>query len=141
MTVLSHLNFREVIDRFVTSYKHRRDLRELAGLGETEFSAIARDLRLSPGDLETVARSDGCWSPNLGRLLDALDIDGAEAMRTEPAVMRDMERVCAVCPATARCGRDLRAGHSRWTYKEYCANSPTIEALEELRLCRRRASV
>jgi hypothetical protein len=56
-------------------------------------------------------------------------------------VMRDMERVCAVCPAAARCGRDLRVGHARWTYREYCANSPTIEALEELRLCRRRASV
>jgi hypothetical protein len=141
MAAHSHLNFREVVDRFVTSCKSRRDLRELAGLDDANFSAIARDLRLSPRDFEAVARNDGRWSANLGELLDSLGIDRAEAIRTEPAVMRDMERVCAVCPAAARCGRDLRVGHARWTYREYCANSPTIEALEELRLCQRRASV
>lgn len=139
----AHLNsaFRSAIYKFAIWRKHRRDLRDLADLGETDFCAIARDLYLSPGDFEAIARNDGRWSANLGELLDAVGIDRAEAMRTGPAVIRDMERVCAICPATNRCGRDLRAGQARWTYREYCTNSPTIDALEEHQFRQRRASV
>lgn len=129
MITHSSLDFRNVIDRLVIWCKHRRASREVEGLSEADFSVIARDLNLSPGDLEAAARKSGDRAVNLSRLFGVLGIDGAEILRTEPSVMRDMERVCALCPATARCDRDLRKGAFRRTYREYCANSATIDAL------------
>jgi hypothetical protein len=129
MTAHSSFAFRSAIDKFVIWRKHRRDMHDLADLGETDFCAIARDLRLSPGDLEIAVRNDGGQAANLGGLLDSLGIDAAKILQAEPAVMRDMERVCALCPAVSRCSRDLHAGISRYTYRQYCANESTIDAL------------
>jgi len=130
MTTHSSFAFRSAVDRFAAWRKHRRDLHDLADLGGVDFCAIARDLRLSPGDLEAVAKNDGSRTENLDGLLSTLGIDAAKMVRTEPAVMRDMERVCALCPAVGRCSRDLRAGISRYTYRQYCANTHTIDAIE-----------
>jgi hypothetical protein len=138
MTALLNCAFRAAVDKFAVWRRRRRDLRDLAGLGQSEFSAIARDLRVSPDDLEAAAKNGSGNAANSARLLDALGIDSIGMLRAEPAVMRDMERVCALCPATARCGRDLRAGTSRWVYREYCPNRATIDALEDFQFsCRR----
>ena len=56
MITHSSFAFRSAIDRFAAWRKHRRDLHDLADLGGGDFYAIARDLRLSPGDLEAVAK-------------------------------------------------------------------------------------
>jgi hypothetical protein len=133
MTARSNPTICTMVDRLTVWRRHHRDLRELAGLGDAEFSAIAHDLRLSPADFEMLAREGNGQTANLGRLLNALGIDDAAMIRAEPAVVRDMERVCAMCPATARCARDLRAGTSGLTYREYCPNSGTIDALEPAR--------
>ena len=41
-------------------------------------------------------------------------------------VLRDMERVCALCPHKRRCMEDLAAGTSP---EQYCPNEPTIKRL------------
>ena len=58
-------------------------------------------------------------------MLTALSIDQDDLARTEPLVLRDMERVCALCSQKRRCDRDLAAGTSAAHYQEYCANAPT----------------
>ncbi len=129
MTSRSNLAIRTAVDKLTVWRRHRRDLRDLAGLDSGAFSAIARDLCLSSVDLELLAKAGERRTANLGRLLDALGIEDGVISRAEPAVMRDMQRVCALCPAKARCDRDLRAATSRRTYKEYCPNGPTINSL------------
>jgi hypothetical protein len=129
MTSGSNFAIRAAVDKLAVWRRHRRDLRELAELDGGVFSAIARDLCLSSADLQSLGKAGEGRTVNLGRLLDALGIAEAVISRTEPAVMRDMERVCALCVAKARCGRDLRAASSRRTYREYCPNSATIDAL------------
>ena len=62
-------------------------------------------------------------------MLTALGIDQDDLARTEPLVLRDMERVCALCSQKRRCDRDLAAGTSAAHYQEYCANAPTIDGL------------
>src|SRR6185312_12056257 len=69
MTTHSSFAFRSAVDRFAAWRKHRRDLHDLADLGGVDFCAIARDLRLSPGDLEAVAKNDGSRAENLDGLL------------------------------------------------------------------------
>ena len=46
-------------------------------------------------------------------------------------VLRDMERVCALCLHKRRCEEDLVAGTSPDHYQEYCLNAPTIETLDQ----------
>ncbi len=45
-------------------------------------------------------------------------------------VLRDMERVCALCHHKRECDRDLAAGTSAGHYEGYCLNAPTIGALD-----------
>ena len=48
----------------------------------------------------------------LPKMLTALRIDQDDLARAEPLVLRDMERVCALCSQKRRCDRDLAAGTS-----------------------------
>lgn len=65
----------------------------------------------------------------LPKLLKVLGVDEADLARTQPLVLRDMERVCALCHHKRQCDRDLAAGTSAEHYKEYCLNAPTIDDL------------
>jgi hypothetical protein len=46
-------------------------------------------------------------------------------------VLRDLERVCALCHHKRQCDRDLVAGTSAEHYQEYCPNAPTIDGLDQ----------
>ena len=46
-------------------------------------------------------------------------------------VLRDMERVCAMCASKRQCDRDLAAGTSAEHYEGYCLNAPTIDSLNQ----------
>ena len=58
-------------------------------------------------------------------MLAALGIDEDDLARTEPLVLRDMERVCSLCNHKRQCDRDLAAGTAAAHYEEYCRNAPT----------------
>jgi len=45
-------------------------------------------------------------------------------------VLRDMERVCALCPHKRRCIEDLAAGASP---EQYCPNEPAIKRLQSMK--------
>jgi len=84
-----------LIDTFAGWLKHRRELSEIRQLDRSEFDRIAGDLRVSPGDLEALVQQGPHAADELPKLLRALGIDQADLARTEPMVLRDMERVCA----------------------------------------------
>ncbi len=119
-----------LIDTFADWLKHRRELNEMRQMDRAEFDRIAADLEISPGDLDELVRRGPHASDELPVLLKALGIDEAKLENTQPLVLRDMERVCALCVHKAQCDRDLVAGTSAEHYKGYCANAPTIEELE-----------
>jgi hypothetical protein len=94
-------------------------------LDAANFGRIAGDLRMSSADLEALVRQGTHAANELPKMLTALSIDQDDLARTEPLVLRDMERVCALCSQKRRCDRDLVAGTSAAHYQEYCANAPT----------------
>jgi len=65
----------------------------------------------------------------LPQMLKALGIDEEALARTQPLVLRDMERVCALCHHKGECIRDFAAGTAAEHYEEYCPNAPTIDVL------------
>ena len=120
-----------LIDTFADWLKHRRELNEMRQLDRFDFNRIASDLRVSPGDLDTLVRQGPHAADELPKLLRALGIDQADLARTQPLVLRDMERVCALCHSKGQCDRDLAAGTSAGHYEGYCLNAPTIELLNQ----------
>lgn len=120
-----------LINTFGDWLRHRRELSEVRRMDTTEFDRIAGDLRVSPGELDTLVRRGPHAADELPRLLKVLGIDEADLARTEPLVLRDMERVCALCASKRQCDRDLAAGTSAEHYEGYCLNAPTIDSLDQ----------
>jgi hypothetical protein len=118
-----------LIDTFANWLKHRRELSEVRQMDRSDFERIASDLRVSPGELDTLVDRGPHAADELPKLLKALGIDQSDLARTEPMVLRDMERVCALCHHKRECDRDLAAGASADHYEGYCLNAPTIDAL------------
>jgi hypothetical protein len=119
-----------LIDSFAAWLKHRRELSEIRQMDRADFDRIACDLRVSPGDLDALVHRGPHAADELPKLLKALGIDQADLARTEPLVLRDMERVCALCNQKRQCGRDLAAGTSAGHYEGYCLNAPAIHDLD-----------
>jgi hypothetical protein len=120
-----------LIDTFADWLKHRRELNEIRQLDGAEFDRIAADLEISSGDLDQLVRRGLGAADELPLLLKALGIDRAKLENTQPRVLRDMQRVCAMCEHKTQCDRDLVAGASATHYEGYCANAPTIGAIEK----------
>ena len=114
---------------FADWLKHRRELSEIRQMDRADFDRIASDLRISPGELDALVDQGPHAADEQPKLLKALGIDEADLARTEPMVLRDMERVCALCHHKRQCDRELAAGTSAEHYQGYCPNAPTIHDL------------
>ena len=118
-----------VVDVFGEWMKHRRELKEMREMDAANFGRIANELRMSSADLEALVRRGPHAADELPKMLKALGIDQEALTRTEPLVLRDMERVCALCDHKGRCDGDLARGTSAEHYQAYCNNASTIEGL------------
>jgi len=126
----SHSAVQRLTDTFADWLRQRRELNELRQMDRGDFDRIAEDLRISPHDLDELVRHGPHAADELPRMLTALGIDEEALARTQPMVLRDMERVCALCAHKAQCDRDLAAGTAAEHYEGYCLNAPTIDRLE-----------
>jgi transcriptional regulator with XRE-family HTH domain len=122
----------ELMNTFSDWLRHRRELNEMRQMDRTDFDRIAGDLQVSPDELDELVRNGPHAADELPKLLQALGIDEAALASAQPLVLRDMERVCAMCRDKARCDRDLAAGTSAEHYHSYCLNAPTIDRLGEV---------
>jgi transcriptional regulator with XRE-family HTH domain len=118
-----------LVNTFSDWLKQRREMNELRQLNTVEFDRIANELRVSPTDLNELVRQGPHAADELPQMLKALGIDEEALARTQPLVLRDMERVCALCHEKGECIREFAAGTAAEHYKEYCPNAPTIEVL------------
>jgi hypothetical protein len=108
--------------------KQRRAMREIHDLGSSEFAHVAQDLRMTPADLDGLVRQGPHAAGQLPELLNVLGIDEAALSRTQPLMLRDMQRVCALCQQKARCNHDRDAGTLARHFQEYCPNAPTARS-------------
>jgi uncharacterized protein YjiS (DUF1127 family) len=119
-----------LIDAFARWLQQRRDMNELRRMDCSDFDRIAEDLRISPHDLDELVRHGPHAADELPKMLQALGIDQRGLARSQPMVLRDMERVCALCDHKTQCDHDLSAGTAGQHYEKYCLNAPTIDRLE-----------
>ena len=121
----------KIVDMFADWLKQRREFNELmeyeAEFGELE--PIARDLNVTPTDLKRLVRQGSQSANELPYMLTALGVDEAALRRAEPALLRDMERVCSFCTHKRQCHQELAAGTAAKNYVEYCENADTIDMM------------
>ena len=121
----------KAIDLFGDWLKRRRELNELmeCAADPGELERIARDLNVTRDDLEMLVRQGSQSADELPYMLTALEIDEATLRRAEPALLRDMERICSLCTHKRQCHQELAAGTAATNYVEYCENADTIDLL------------
>jgi hypothetical protein len=134
MTTTQRKSYRfvtKVIDLFGEWLKQRRELTELMDFAADpgELERVARELNVTPVDLEMLVRQGSQGANELPHTLTALGIDETALRRAEPALLRDIERVCSLCAHKRRCHQELAAGTAATNYVEYCGNSDTIDVL------------
>ena len=125
----AHPHFEQLLATFTDWLRQRRELNEMRQLDRAEFNRIASDLRISPDDLDELIHQGPHAADELPQLLKVLGIDEGDLASTEPLLLRDMERVCALCGHKRECDHDLAAGTAAEHYRDYCLNAPTIEQL------------
>ncbi|HLZ01127.1 MAG TPA: hypothetical protein VKR55_03135 [Bradyrhizobium sp.] len=100
---------------------------ELGRLDAQQFEAVARDLNLSPAELNALAVTPPSALESLGKRLAYIGISENTLAASSYDVLRDMQRVCSLCTFKARCAADLRRG--RCAAPTYCPNESTLRAL------------
>jgi hypothetical protein len=71
---------------------------------------VARDLRVTPGELQELARKGPNAADLVLKMLVALHVDPKCLENTDPHVMRDLQRLCTTCGAKKRCEHELAEG-------------------------------
>jgi hypothetical protein len=59
----------------------------------------------------------------------ALGLDAGEVEATQPAIMRDLQRVCSICSNKRVCEHDLGRSPANAAWSEYCPNAGTLAAI------------
>jgi transcriptional regulator with XRE-family HTH domain len=121
----------QLIGTFTGWLNHRRELNELHQLDRAELDRIAGDLQVSSRALEELVEKGPHSADELMGLLKALGIDQDALARTQPTVLRDMERVCALCQHKRECDQDIETGTAAERYQTYCPNASTIAEFED----------
>jgi hypothetical protein len=95
-----------------------------------EIANIAKDAGLSPNDLRRMAKLGPDAAKLLWNRMEALHLDAEAICKSEPAMMRDLQRLCSNCASKKRCQRDLIHDPNDPAWRQYCPNAFTLEVLQ-----------
>jgi hypothetical protein len=134
MSIAAHESERpNVASQFVRWWQgwraRRRTTSELGCCAREDVERMARDVGVDRAELCILA---GKWPDSadlLVRRMDELQLDPTDAAQVEPAVVRDLQRVCSLCASKRRCGHDLARHPSDAGWRDYCPNVGTLDAL------------
>ena len=126
--------FKSFVAAFRDWVRHRRLISQcdarLAACDSDEIARIAHDVGLSSGELRQMARRGPDAAQQLLERLAVLHLDASAIVKKEPAVMRDMQRLCSNCFDKKRCQRDLVLSPNSPAWHHYCPNADTIDDLQ-----------
>jgi len=94
-----------------------------------EVRQIAKDLGVPAGELRQMASKGPHAADQVQKMLVALHVDPKALEKTNPLVMRDLQRLCINCSDKKRCQSELAKGTAAAHFHEFCPNSMTLDAL------------
>ena len=104
-----------------------------------EVNQIARDLGVSTKELRELASKGPHAADLVQKMLMALNVDPKVIAKSNPLVMRDLQRLCINCTDKKRCASELKNGTAAEHFHEFCPNALTLDALfdeKELQLAK-----
>jgi hypothetical protein len=118
------------IAQWMKKYRYARGVRnEMMNCTPEDVARIARELRINPNELATLAKKGPNAADLLQKLLVALGVDAKSLEHDDPLVMRDLQRLCTTCGEKRQCEFDLANGVSADNFRDYCPNAFTLDAL------------
>lgn len=111
-------------------WKKIATLRELDQCEERDLQRTLHDLNVGKAELASAVTQGVRPEGLLPRMLQALDLPADGIKASYPSVEADLRRVCAHCPETTRCRKELDDHSAAANYREFCLNSMTLEALQ-----------
>src|SRR4051812_49775255 len=115
-----------LINTFSDWLKHRRELSEIRQMDRTDFDRIASDLRVSPGELDTLVRQGPHAADELPQLLATLGISEASLAPTDRLGRGAMSRSARGARPTGHGARDSATARPAGRSKEACLTAPTM---------------
>ncbi len=135
-TPLRHPSILDGIRRWYrNSSAAREGAFELQCAGAAEVERFAQELGLSSFELRAlVSHPDD--RELLAKRMAVVPLEPRAVAQSDPATLRDLQRVCAMCGFKYRCARDLAVetldpAWQKW--RNYCPNATTLSALGALR--------
>jgi hypothetical protein len=120
----------DAIAGWINKYRRMHGVRdELRECSQEDVMRIAKDLGVPVSDLLGLAAKGPRSADVLQKMLLALSVDPQALAKTDPAVMRDLQRLCIVCSQKARCQHELAEGTAAEHFCEFCPNAYTLDAL------------
>lgn len=118
------------IANWVSNYRKHAGLRDQFGQCDArEVASIAQDLNIPQAELRKIASKGPGSADKLKQMLVALKVDPAALSKSDPAVMRDLQRLCVSCTHKQQCAHELDVGTAATHFHEFCPNSYTLDAL------------
>jgi hypothetical protein len=118
-----------LIQRWRTWRESRASLAGLDRCGTSEIARMAHDLSLTTNELRALARKGPDSARLLYRRMADLGIDRDSIAKSDPRLMRDMQKNCALCESKGRCRHDLARGADRCVWASYCPSDPLLNEL------------
>jgi hypothetical protein len=120
----------DAIAGWINKYRElARANREFEHCSQEDVMQIAKDLRLEVGQLRSLAAKGPGAADTLQKMLVALSVDPKVLAESDPALMRDLQRLCIVCGQKGRCQHELARGTAAEHFHEFCPNAYSLDAL------------
>ena len=118
------------IANWVKRYRQAAGLRaELNHFGPEDVAATARDIGVSLEELRFAVEKGPHAADELARLLKALGVDPDKLAHADPAMMRNLQKVCLACEVKGHCRHELATGSAARNYRGYCPNAITLDQM------------
>lgn len=125
--------FRGAIPDAWRRWREQREFAAFANDDPVEARRVAREVGLTTNELRQISGSGWQWRRLLAGRMRRLGLDFAALNAVDPAITRDLALSCARCSSKLRCACDLAAGSHTDTWRSYCVNRDTFDALLDRR--------
>jgi hypothetical protein len=120
----------KAIADWVTRYRNAIGSKDEFGMcGHDEVMRMARDIGVTPSQLQEIVRKGPDSANLLKRMLTALHVDPQIIADMDPLVMREMQWLCITCGNKNRCEHELAKGTATKNFHEFCPNAVSIDEL------------
>jgi hypothetical protein len=120
----------DAVAGWINKYRQANSLHdEFEHCSPEDVMQIAKDLGVSVSELRMLTTKGPGAADLIEKMLIALRVDPHVLASTNPAVLRDLRRLCVVCSQKGRCEHELAKGTASEHFREFCPNAFTLDAL------------